>query len=218
MSRFLPFLVCLLVGGIALPSFAQEAKVKSGKPKPVKRTAAMKRLLGELRPIKPPTDAPELPEELAGLMDKMKRATAKNAKVYRPLTAEQLNFKPSNGTHTPRWNAEHISASQLKFFSEVYHKLESSIPVIDWSPKQMPADYQPAHPKWDGKKEAKRMVEVDQFCRRYAYLLADVDLDSKPPATFFPTYRAMLTTLIKHSGEHTDNVKEKFKADDWPEK
>ena len=212
MSRFVSCLLFAVSVCIAVPLFGQPAEVKQRSAK----RGAMQKLLDQLKPFDPPADAAKLPAETAELFAQMKAATAANAKVYEPLSANQLNFKPSDGTHTARWNAEHISASQLKFFSQIYHEIDPNVPVIDLSPRQMPGDYQAAHPKWDGKREAKRMIAVDDFCQRYAYLLADKDLDAKPPVTFWPSYRGMLTGLAKHSGEHTANVQKKFQADDWP--
>lgn len=177
---------------------------------------AMAELEKRLKPIEVPEDRPELPAETAALFEAMRVGAAASADVFRPMTAEQLNFKPANGSHTPRWNVEHNAGTQLKFFSEIYHAIDGNIPVIDLMPKQMPADYQPAHPTWDGKLEAARILAVDDFCRRYAYLIADVDLDAKPPATFWPSYRALLKKMPAHMTEHTDNVKKKMMLPDWP--
>lgn len=208
-------IVWLLCG---LPVRSQEPVPKQSVSEQVPKTASMKALLAQLKPFDPPETAAKLPSETAELFKKMRSSTAANAKVYAALSTDQMNFSPADGSHTPRWNAEHISASQLRFFSQIYHELDPNVPVMDWAPKQMPADYKAAHPKWTGKKEAKRMIAVDDFCQRYAYLLAEVDLDSKPPVTFWTSYRALLTKLAGHSTEHTANVKKKMTASDWPTK
>jgi len=46
--------------------------------------------------------------ELGELLGKMAEASAASRSVFEPLTAEQMSWRPPNGTHTPRWNAEQI--------------------------------------------------------------------------------------------------------------
>lgn len=157
-----------------------------------------------------------IPEHLKALFDRMEAANRRSQDVFRNLSVQQMNFKPSNGTHTPRWNAEHMAGRQLLFFSQIYHALDSNIPVVDWNPQQMPQDYQARHPDWTGAEEARAMQRVDDFCRRYAYLLKEVSLTEKPPATFWPTLEALLLQMEKHYDEHTANVKKKFELPDWP--
>ncbi|MEN1680813.1 MAG: DinB family protein [Planctomycetota bacterium] len=147
----------------------------------------------------------------------MEAANRRSQEVFRGLSTTQMNFTPSNGTHTPRWNAEHMAGRQLLFFSEIYHALDSRIPVFDWNPAQMPPDYRARHPAWSGKEEARAMQRVDDFCRRYAYLLEGTELDAKPPATNWPTLRALLLQMERHYDEHTANVVKKFALPDWPE-
>jgi len=59
-----------------------------------------------------------------GELDKMfvrKVAASHEAQaVFAPLSAKQMNFQPSNGTHTPRWNAEHMMGRELLFFTQIY--------------------------------------------------------------------------------------------------
>lgn len=157
-----------------------------------------------------------IPAHLRDLFDRMEAANRRSQDVFRKLSVEQMNFKPSNGSHTPRWNAEHMAGRQLLFFSQIYKALDPSIPVIDWNPKQMPPDYQARHPEWSGADEARAMQRVDDFCRRYAYLLEGVQLKDKPPATFWPSLEALLLQMEKHYGEHTANVEKKFELPDWP--
>jgi len=161
-------------------------------------------------------DSPPVPEHLRDLFDRMEAANRRSQDVFRQLSAEQMNFQPSDGTHTPRWNAEHMAGSQLLFFSQIYHALDSRIPVVDRNPKQMPEDYQALHPGRSGKEEARALQRVDDFCRRHAYLLKDIQLDEKPPATFWPSLEALLLQMEKHYDEHTANVKKKFQLPDWP--
>lgn len=164
-------------------------------------------LLDEPRPV---------PEHLRELFDRVEAANRRSQDVFRQLSVEQMNFKPANGSHTPRWNAEHMSGRQLLFFSQIYHSLDPSIPVVDWNPQQMPEDYQARHPDWSGADEARAMQRVDDFCRRYAYLLQDIQLKDKPPATFWPSLETLLLQMENHYDEHTANVKKKFELPDWP--
>src|SRR6056297_728506 len=157
-----------------------------------------------------------VPAHLRDLFDRMETANRRSQDVFRKLSVEQMNFKPSNGSHTPRWNAEHMAGRQLLFFSQIYNALDPSVPVIDWNPKQMPPDYKARHPEWSGADEARAMQRVDDFCRRYAYLLEDVQLKDKPPATFWPSLEALLLQMEKHYDEHTANVEKKFELPDWP--
>ncbi len=159
---------------------------------------------------------PAVPEQLRQLFDRMEAANRRSQDVFRQLSVEQMNFKPSDGTHTPRWNAEHMAGRQLLFFSQIYHALDSSIPVVDLNPQQMPVDYEARNPSWSGKDEARAMQRVDDFCRRYAYLLEEIQLDERPPAASWPSLGALLLQMEKHYDEHTANVKKKFQLPDWP--
>ena len=159
---------------------------------------------------------PPVPEHWRQLFDRMEAANRRSQDVFRQLSVEQMNFKPSDGTHTPRWNAEHLAGRQLLFFSQIYHALDSKIPVLDWNPQQMPADYEARYPLRSGKEEARSMQRVDDFCRRYAYLLNDLQLNERPPATSWPSLEALLRQMEKHYDEHTANVKKKFDLPDWP--
>ena len=159
---------------------------------------------------------PAVPEHLRELFDRMEAANRRSQDVFRELSTAQMNFKPSNGTHTPRWNAEHMAGRQLLFFSQIYHALDPQIPVYDWNPAQMPPDYEARHPEWSGKDEARAMQRVDDFCRRYAYLLENTELDAKPPATGWPSLRALLLQMERHYDEHTANVVKKYELPDWP--
>ncbi len=161
---------------------------------------------------------PAVPEHLQEMFDRMEAANRRSQDVFRQLSVEQMNFKPSDGTHTPRWNAEHMAGRQLLFFSQIYNALDPSIPVVDQNPKQMPADYKARNPSWSGKDEARAMQRVDDFCRRYAYLLENIQLDDKPPATSWRSLGALLLQMEKHYDEHTANVKKKFQLPDWPKK
>ena len=158
----------------------------------------------------------EMPEEMNEKFLAMEESSAYCQRVLTQLSTNRMNFKPSNGTHTPRWNAEHMMGRQLKFFSQIYHAVDPIIPIIDLNPAQMPEDYVAAHPNWDGAEEARQIQQVGQFCRRYAYLLGDIGLDGKPPVTRSRTVRGLLELMEKHFTEHTTNVVKKFDLPDWP--
>ena len=173
-----------------------------------------------LRPFKPEAKIDVLPDATKKLVNQLAKATEESAKVFEPMSVEQLGFRPADGSHTPRWNAEHLRGAALMFVSKYYHSLDERIEVIERMPKQMPDDYQPAHPGWDGQKEAEALREAKGFVRRYAYLLKDVDMDAEVDAgilpPFFKTPRALFSGLAGHYKEHTDNVKKKFDAEGWP--
>ena len=153
--------------------------------------------------------------ELRALFDAMEASCEASAKIFEPLTADQLNFRPPNGTHTPRWNAEHMMGRQMLFFSQIYHALDPIIPVVDWNPRQMPDDYRADQPEWSGSEEAERMRRVSRFCRRFASLLTDVDLDERAPGSRW-TLRRLLRQMDRHYDEHTANVIKKQQLPEWP--
>ena len=66
---------------------------------------------------------------------------------------------------------------ELVFFSQIYNAVDPMIPVMDLNPKQMPKDYEFAHPDWTGAEEARQMQRVAAFTRRFAYLLDKMELD-----------------------------------------
>ena len=158
----------------------------------------------------------QMPEELSGLFAAMEKACSDSQQVFAKLSVAQMNFKPSNGTHTPRWNAEHMMGRQLLFFSQIYHAQDPTILVSDLNPKQMPADYVFAHADWDGREEARQMQRVSSFTRRFAYLLSDLDVNERAPGSSWPTLRALLAQMHRHYSEHTENTIKKFDLPDWP--
>jgi L-ascorbate metabolism protein UlaG (beta-lactamase superfamily) len=155
--------------------------------------------------------------ELVELFARKEAASRASQAVFEPLTVEQMNFRPTDSTHTPRWNAEHMMGRELMFFTQVYHSLDPAIPAIDVNPAQMPADYRPAHPDWNGAEEARQMERVTGLVRRYAYLLDGVDLDEPAPGSRW-TLRRLFRQMEDHYGQHTVNVQAKFDLPDWPRK
>lgn len=160
----------------------------------------------------------EMSSELEELFAKKEAASKKSQEFFAELSVAQMNFKPDNGTHTPRWNPEHMMGRELQFFSQIYNAVDPMIPVMDLNPKQMPKDYQFAHPDWTGAEEARQMQRVAAFTRRFAYLLDNMDLDKRAKGSRFWTPRALLKQMERHYSEHTENVKKKMELPGWPEK
>ncbi len=187
--------------------------------KPVGNTFAVTQEIGATsespQVISPQTRPWKMPVELAELFENKDVACKAAQEVFARLSTSQMNHKPSNGTHTPRWNVEHMMGRELGFFSKIYAGVDSAIPAIDLNPKQMPPDYVAAHPDWDGKEEARQMQRVVSFTRRFAYLFDGITLETKPPGSWW-TVRGLLEQMQRHYGEHTSNVKEKFELPDWP--
>ena len=161
----------------------------------------------------------QMPQDLARLFAIKETDARKNMAVYKPLTANQLNHKPANGTHTPRWNVEHTTGVELLFLSSVYNAIDPSVPVIRLTPAQMPPDYEPAHPDWDGAEEARTIERAQAFTRRFAYLLDGLPMDELPQGApqFARSLSGLFDLMINHYTEHTDHVKEKFLLPDWPD-
>jgi len=153
--------------------------------------------------------------ELATLLEKMDAACQASQKVFAPLTANQMNWRPPNGSHTPRWNAEHMMGRQLGFFTQIYADIDPAFKHIDLNPKQMPDDYQAAHADWTGAEEARQMQRANAYVRRFAYLLDGVDLDARAPGSRWKL-GALLKQMDRHFGEHTANVVKKFELEGWP--
>jgi hypothetical protein len=158
----------------------------------------------------------ELSPELVTLFQKKETACKESRELFASLSIEQMDFQPSNGTHTPRWNSEHMMGRELLFFSQIYHAVDPSIPVMDLNPRQMPKDYKMAHPDWTGAEEARQTERVEAFTRRYAYLLDGMPLNQKAEGSKFWTPRALLKQMERHYNEHTSNVRKKMKLDEWP--
>lgn len=161
-------------------------------------------------------EAEAMPAELADLFLRMEKSCEASQKVFSKLSTAQMNWKPSNGTHTPRWNTEHMMGRQLLFFSQIYHAIDPTIPVLNLNPKQMPADYRYAHQDWTGTEEAMQMQRVSKFTRRFAYLIHDLDVNRRAPGSRWPSLKALLLQMENHYSEHTANTVKKFDLADWP--
>lgn len=158
----------------------------------------------------------KMSDELAAMFEAKETASAKSQAMFAKLSVAQMNFKPENGSHTPRWNAEHMMGRELLFFSQIYHTVDPSIPVMDLNPKQMPKDYKFAHADWNGTEEALQMQRVQSFTRRFAYLLDGMELGARAKGSRWPSLRALLKQMDRHYGEHSANVIKKMELDNWP--
>jgi len=164
-------------------------------------------------------DAPwSMGEEMADLYAKKEAACKSSREVFAPLSVEQMNFVPGDGSHTPRWNAEHMMGRELGFFSQIFNAVDPAIPVIDLNPKQMPDQYQAAHPDWTGAEEARQMERVEAYSRRFAFLYEGMDLNERAKGSRMWTPRTLLRQMDRHYTEHTDNVRKKTKLPNWPAK
>ncbi len=157
-----------------------------------------------------------MPDELAALFELKEAAAAASAGVFDALSTAQMNHRPGNGTHTPRWNAEHMMGTEAEFFTAIYGRVDPSVAAIKLRPAQMPDAYHAAHAAWTGREEARQIDRVQRLTRRFAYLLADLSLDEKPPESWW-TLRGLLEQMQRHYNEHTANVMRKFELPDWPD-
>ncbi|MDA8563192.1 DinB family protein [Mariniblastus sp.] len=158
----------------------------------------------------------EMSDEVSELFEKKETACKGSRETFAKLSIEQMNFQPPNGTHTPRWNSEHMMGRELLFFSQIYHAVDPTIPVMDLNPRQMPDDYKMAHPDWMGAEEARQTERVEAFTRRFAYLLDGMPLNRKAKGSKFWTPKALLKQMERHYNEHTANVEKKMQLDEWP--
>lgn len=155
--------------------------------------------------------------ELAALYETKEQAAAAAQEVFAPLSVGQMNHRPGDGTHTPRWNAEHMMGRELGYFTTIFSTVDPQVAVIDLNPQQMPPDYKAAHPDWTGAEEARQIERVQRLSRRFAYLLDGMDLDATPADGTW-TLRALLEQMQRHYQQHTANVKKKFQLPDWPQR
>jgi hypothetical protein len=156
--------------------------------------------------------------DLASLFGRKEAAAAASRSVFKNLSVDQMNFVPGDGSHTARWNSEHMMGRELLFFSQIYHHVDPTITVVNLNPKQMPADYVAAHPDWSGQQEALLTLQVEAFSRRFAYLMRDLPLDEKTQGSKMWSPRSLLLQMERHYNQHTGNVKKKMMLSNWPPK
>ena len=159
----------------------------------------------------------QLSKKYADLFAKKEAACEKSRSVFAKLSVDQMNFKPANGTHTPRWNTEHMMGRELQFFSQIYHTVDPEVPVLNLNPAQMPSKYKFAHEDWTGEEESLQTQRVERFTRRFAYLLDGMSLSKRAKGSRFWTPKSLLAQMERHYKEHTDNVVDKMKLEGWPD-
>ena len=157
----------------------------------------------------------EMPADLAERFARMDAVMQKSRDVFAPLSVNQMNFRPSNGTHTPRWNVEHMDGYALAMFSGFFHAADPEVAVVTERPEQMPPDYVPAPPTWTGAEEARQIDRTRAFVKRFAYLLDGTNLDATAEGVRVPLGR-VFDVQERHFTEHTGNVVKKFDLPDWP--
>ena len=162
------------------------------------------------------TETYQLSEALTTLFKKKEAACKKSREVFAELSVAQMNFKPANGTHTPRWNTEHMMGRELQFFSQIYHAVDPAIPVMNLNPAQMPNKYKFAHENWTGEEEARQTKRVEDFTRRFAYMLDGMSLNKRAKGSRFWTPKSLLAQMERHYKQHTGNVVKKMELEGWP--
>ena len=162
------------------------------------------------------TEGYKLSKELTTLFEKKEAACKKSREVFAKLSVAQMNFKPANGTHTPRWNTEHMMGRELQFFSQIYHAVDPEVPVMNLNPAQQPNKYKFAHEDWTGEEEACQTKRVEDFTRRFAYMLDGMSLNKRAKGSRFWTPKSLLAQMERHYKQHTGNVVKKMELEGWP--
>lgn len=159
----------------------------------------------------------QAPEPMDVLLTGLESAAGEWAAVFEPLSINQMNHRPANGTHTPRWNVEHMASRQMFFLTLLYNWADPTFPHLRLDPAQMPPDYKPLHPDWTGAEEARRIYRTCAFVRRFAYTFNGKDLNQPAPGGRI-NFNAIVLQLTRHYPDHTRNVLEKMELDDWPQR
>lgn len=183
-------------------AMARRARGPDVKPVPVTVIAA------GFEPVKPGADIQSALEAMRADRQALIDALGKVSKT-------QLDHKPSDGTHTIRWNFEHTAGTELNFFSQIYHAMDPEIPLIKWGPAQMPPDFRARHPDWDTSEMVRHVQRTAAFTERFSYLLANTPADLKIEGTRF-SVQSLSTMMVGHYRNHTTKAVLKFKLPDWP--
>lgn len=133
------------------------------------------------------------------------------------VSKEQLDHRPSDGSHTIRWNFEHTTARELGLFSQIYNALDPEVPVINWNPAQMPRDFKAHNPAWGPEEIVRHVRRVGAFTERFSYLLADAPPTMRVEGTRF-SLDYLTAMIVGHYQNHTSKAVHKFTLPDWPRK
>lgn len=176
--------------------------------KPDAKAAAAAVIAADFKPVKPGAD-------MQAALDSMRADRQALIDALGKVTKAQLDHKPSDGTHTIRWNFEHTAGAELNFFSQVYHAMDAEIPLIKWGPAQMPPDFKARHPDWDTAEMVRHVQRTAAFTERFSYLLANTPVDLKIEGTKF-SVQSLSKMMVGHYKNHTTKAVLKFKLSDWP--
>lgn len=157
--------------------------------------------------------SPEVREALEGLRNDRKILID----LLGVVSARQLDHKPSDGTHTIRWNFEHTTAREIGFMSQIYHMVDPEVPVINWNPAQMPPDYVPRHPDWGPEEMVRHVQRVGAFTERFSYLLAEAPPTVTIEGTTF-SVKYITNMIVGHYHNHSGKAVHKFELPDWPKR
>jgi len=157
----------------------------------------------------------EAEPELGALLDAMTASATTAARAFAPLTVEQLNHVPADGTHSPRWNPEHMAGQQIFSFLQFFSTKDSAFRIEDPRPAGTPAKYVAKNPDWTAQEVVREIERTQEFAMRFAYLLAEIDLDAKPESGGW-SLSTMLKRMQWHWGHHTGKLPSKMALPDWP--
>jgi len=170
--------------------------------------AKPKVVVSDFKPVRP---SPAVVQALEAMRPERQALINALSKVSKT----QLDHKPSDGTHTVRWNFEHTTGTEIGFFSQVYHALDPEIPLVNRRPAQMPPAFKPRHPEWDTAEMVRQVQRVAAFTERFSYLLADTPADMKVEGTRF-SVQSLSDLMVGHYRNHTTKAVRKFELPDWP--
>lgn len=165
-------------------------------------------VVADFKPVQPV-------EGVAKALEAMRADRQALIDAFGKLSMKQLDHKPSDGSHTIRWNFEHPMAAEAGFFSQVYHALDAEMPLVNIRAAQNPADYKPTHPDWDTAEMVRHVQRVAALTERFSYLLADVPADLQVEGTRF-SVEGLTRLLVGHYKNHTSKAVKKFELPDWP--
>jgi len=87
---------------------------------------------------------------------------------------------------------------------------------MNLNPAQMPNKYKFAHENWTGEEEARQTKRVEDFTRRFAYMLDGMSLNKRAKGSQFWTPKSLLAQMERHYKQHTGNVVKKMELEGWP--
>ena len=165
-------------------------------------------IVADYKPVKPL-------EAVTQSLEAMRRDRQALIDALGKVSKAQLDHKPSDKTHTIRWNFEHTTMIELAGFSQMFHAVDAEVPVINWRPAQMPPDFKPRRPDWDTAEMVRQVKRVQGFVERFSYLLAETPPEVEIEGTRF-SLKSQSNRMIGHYKNHTTKAVKKFDLPDWP--